>query len=310
MHGTGFFGTMTTILTGGCVVTVDSVSLDPHAILSAIEKNKVRSIAIVGDPFGRPILQALEESPGKYDLSSLMAIGSSGAMWTQEVKAGLLKHVPHATLTDNFASTEALGMGASVTTKDAVSQTAAFVLGENAILLDENEQPMPPGTTGVPGKLAVTGVLPVGYYKDPEKSARTFKLIDGKRYSIPGDYGIVEADGRLTLLGRGSNCINTAGEKVFPEEVEEALKTHPSVEDALVLGVPDEKWGQAVTGVVKLAPGKKFDEAALRAHVRETLAGYKTPKRILVAGVNLRAPNGKADYKSASQFAREALGIA
>jgi fatty-acyl-CoA synthase len=310
MHGTGFFGTMTTILTGGCVVTVDSTSLDPRAILKAIEQNKVRSIAIVGDPFGRPILQALEEEPGKYDLSSLMGIGSSGAMWTQEIKAGLLKHVPHATLTDNFASTEALGMGASVTTKDAVSQTAAFVLGENAILLDENEQPMPPGTTGVPGKLAVTGVLPVGYYKDPEKSARTFKLINGQRYSIPGDYGIVEADGRLTLLGRGSNCINTAGEKVFPEEVEEALKTHPSVEDALVLGVPDEKWGQAVTGVVKLAPGMNFDEASLRAHVRETLAGYKTPKRIVVAGVNLRAPNGKADYKSAAQFAREALGIA
>ena len=163
---------------------------------------------------------------------------------------------------------------------------------------------------GHPGKLAVTGVLPVGYYKDPEKSARTFKLINGKRYSIPGDYGIVEADGRLTLLGRGSNCINTAGEKVFPEEVEEALKTHPSVEDALVLGVPDEKWGQAVTGVVKLAPGMCFDEASLRAHVRETLAGYKTPKRILEAGVNLRAPNGKADYKSAAQFARETLGIA
>jgi len=127
---------------------------------------------------------------------------------------------------------------------------------------------------------------------------------------VPGDYAIVESDGRIILLGRGSNCINTAGEKVFPEEVEETLKKHPAVEDALVLGVPDDKWGQAITGVVKLSPGASFDEAALRAHVREHLAGYKTPKRVIVAGVNLRAPNGKADYKSASEFARRELGIA
>ena len=309
MHGTGFFGTMSTIMTGGCVVTVDNASLDPDAIWTAVEKNKISSMAIVGDPFGRPLLRVLDEAPGKYDLSSIIGIGSSGAMWTHDVKEGLLKHIPQATLTDNFASTEALGMGASITTKDAVSQTAAFVLGENAMVLDDNDEPIPPGT-GVAGRLAVGGILPLGYYKDPDKTARTIKIINGKRFSIPGDYAIVEADGRLTVLGRGSNCINTAGEKVFPEEVEEALKTHPSIEDALVLGVPDEKWGQAVTGVVKLAPGMGFDEASLRAHVRETLAGYKTPKRILVAEVNLRAPNGKADYKSAAQFAREALGIA
>src|SRR6201999_3944786 len=159
------------------------------------------------------------------------------------------------------------------------------------------------------GRLAVGGVLPVGYYKDEEKTNRLFKTLNGKRFSVPGDYAIVEGDGRITLLGRGSNCINTAGEKVFPEEVEETLKTHPAVEDALVLGVPDEKWGQAITGVVKLAPGAAFDEASLRAHVRANLAGYKTPKRILVAGVNLRAPNGKADYKAVGAFARSALGL-
>lgn len=309
MHGTGFFGTMSTLMSGGCVVTVDSASLDPHAIWSAVEANKVTHMAIVGDPFGKPLLRALDEAPGRYDVSSVIAIGSSGAMWSAEVKQGLLKHMPQAILTDNFASTEALGMGQSIATKDAETKTAAFVLGENALVLDENDEPLAPGC-GVPGRLAVGGVLPIGYYKDPEKTAKTIKLINGKRYSIPGDYAIVEADGRLTVLGRGSNCINTAGEKVFPEEVEEALKTHPSVEDALVLGVPDEHWGQAVTGVVKLAPDAKFDEGALRAHVREHLAGYKTPKRVLVAGVPLRAPNGKADYKSAAQFAKESLGIA
>jgi fatty-acyl-CoA synthase len=310
MHGTGFFGTMSTLMGGGCVVTVDNVSLDAHAIWASVERNKVSHMAIVGDPFGRPLLRALDEAPGKYDTSSVMAIISSGAMWTTDVKQGLIKHIPNAILTDNFASTEALGMGQSITTKDSTeTKTAAFVLGENALVLDENDEPLAPGC-GIPGKLAVGGVLPIGYYKDAEKTAKTMKTINGKRYSIPGDYAIVEADGRLTVLGRGSNCINTAGEKVFPEEVEEALKTHPSVEDALVLGVPDEQWGQAVTGVVKLAPGGTFDEAALRAHVREVLAGYKTPKRVLVAGVPLRAPNGKADYKSATQFARESLGIA
>jgi fatty-acyl-CoA synthase len=199
-------------------------------------------------------------------------------------------------------------MGASMTTKGGESRTAAFTLGENAMVIDDNDQPIPPGT-GVAGRLAVGGVLPIGYYKDKEKTDRTIKIINGKRYSIPGDYAMIEADGRLVVLGRGSNCINTAGEKVFPEEVEEALKTHPSVEDALVIGVPDPQWGSAVTGVVTLAPGKKFDEGALRAHVRDTLAGYKTPKRVLVSRVALRAPNGKADYKSVTEFARAELGI-
>ena len=171
-----------------------------------------------------------------------------------------------------------------------------------------SHQPVLPGS-GKTGMIAQCPPIPLGYYKDPEKTAKTFRTINGVRYSIPGDWCRVEADGTLTLLGRGSVCINTAGEKVYPEEVEEALKTHPTIEDALVLGVPDEKWGQAITGVVKLANGSQFDEQALRDHVRGVLAGYKTPKRILISEVNLRAPNGKADYKSAKDFAVKALGI-
>jgi acyl-CoA synthetase (AMP-forming)/AMP-acid ligase II len=309
MHGTGFFGTMATVLAGGTVVTVDNTSLDPHAIWASVEKNRVSSMAIVGDPFARPLLQALDEAPGKYKLDSVIAIGSSGAMWSAEVKQGLLNHLPQAILTDSFASTEALGMGASVTQKGMESKTAAFMMGPNAMVIDEEDQPIPPGS-GRSGRLAVGGLLPLGYYKDEAKTNSLFKTINGQRFSIPGDYAIVEADGRITVLGRGSNCINTAGEKVFPEEVEESLKRHPSVEDCLVLGVPDEKWGQAVTGVVVLANGAKFDEEALRLHVRESLAGYKTPKRILIAGVTLRAPNGKADYKTASDFAKRELGLA
>ncbi len=310
MHGTGFFGTMTAILTGGCVVTVDNASLDADAIWTAVQNHRVTSMAIVGDPFGRPLLKVLDENPGKYDLSSIIGIGSSGAMWSKEVKTGLLEHLPAgAVLTDSFSSTEALGMGVSVSQKGVEVPTAAFTIGPNAIVIDDEDQPIAPGS-GKTGRLAVGGVLPVGYYKDPEKTDRLFKSINGIRFSIPGDYAIVEADGRITLLGRGSNCINTAGEKVFPEEVEETLKKHAAVEDALVLGVPDEQWGSAVTGVVKLHPGADFDEASIRAHVREHLAGYKTPKRVLIAGVNLRAPNGKADYNPASDFAKRELGLA
>jgi acyl-CoA synthetase (AMP-forming)/AMP-acid ligase II len=308
MHGTGLFASMGPQLMGGCIVTVDSQTLDPEAIFAAIEKHKVTVLVIVGDAFGKPLLNWLDANPGKYDLSSLLFINSSGAMWSVEVKRGLLKHIPQATLSDGFGSTEALGVGSSLMTKDGETQTAKFVIGPKARVFDENDEPIEPGS-GKSGLVALGGPLPVGYYKDPEKTAKTFRTISGVRYSVPGDMCVVEADGTLTLLGRGNNCINTAGEKVYPEEVEEALKTHPAVEDALVIGIPDDKWGQAVTGVVKLAAGASFDELSVRNHVREKLAGYKTPKRVLVGTLPLRAPNGKADYKAVIEFARRELGI-
>ena len=197
-------------------------------------------------------------------------------------------------------------MGVSMMAKDAEVQTAKFMLGERCRVFDEDDNPVAPGS-GIPGLVAIGPPNPVGYYKDDAKSARTFRVIDGVRYSIPGDWCVVEADGTLTLLGRGSACINTAGEKVFPEEVEEALKTHPSVEDALVVGLPDEKWGQSVTGVVRLTDGCVFDEDGLRAHVRRSLAGYKTPKRIVVTTETIRASNGKADYPTAKAIAAAAI---
>ena len=308
MHGTGFMVGLGALIGGGSIVTIGNPHFDAHEVWETVARERVQSMAIVGDPFARPLLKALDEKPGHYDLTCMMAMSSSGAMWTAEVKRGLIRHMPQVSLADSFASTEAMGMGSSVMTKDGEAQTAAFNLLENSIVIDENDQPIAPGS-GEAGLVALSGPLPVGYYKDPEKTAKTFRTIGNRRYSIPGDYARLEANGTLTLLGRGSNCINTAGEKVYPEEVEEALKTHPAVEDALVLGVPDETWGQAVTGVVKLSNGSEFDEAAIREHVRAQLAGYKTPKRILVAEVALRAPNGKADYKTASAFVRDALGI-
>jgi fatty-acyl-CoA synthase len=216
--------------------------------------------------------------------------------------------MPQAMLSDGFSSSEALGMGNSVMMKGGEAPTARFVIGERCKVFDEDDNEVVPGS-GVAGMVAIKGPNPLGYYKDEEKTARTFRTIGGERYSIPGDWVIVETDGSLTLLGRGNACINTAGEKVFPEEVEEALKTHPSVEDALVVGLPDEKWGQAVTGVVQLADGHDLDEAALRRHVRQSLAGYKTPKRIFIADGSLRAANGKADYPAA-KAAAEAAALA
>ncbi len=307
MHGTGFISALGGLIGGGCVITLEGVHFDAHELWSVAAREKVQLIAIVGDPFARPLLQALDEAPGRYDLSAVTVISSSGAMWSAENKRGLLRHLPQASLSDSFASTEAMGMGLSVMTKDGETETAAFALLDNAIVIDDTDTPIAPGS-GKSGLVALAGPLPMGYYKDPEKTARTFRTIGNRRYSIPGDHARVEADGTITLLGRGSHCINTAGEKVFPEEVEEVLKTHPSVADALVLGVPDPVWGQAVTGVVRLTDGVEFNEAVLRAHVRERLAAYKTPKRIVIADQPLRAPNGKADYKSARECAQAALG--
>jgi len=306
MHGTGLMGTLTCFLAGGCVVTVEGHTFDPAEVWEAVDKHKVTSISVVGDPFAKPMLRALDEAPGRYDFSSLTGMSSSGAMFTEEVKDGLIAHAPALIITDSFASTEAMGMGVSMASKDGHVKTADFQLTEYAIVIDENDKRVASGEAGL---VAYGGPQPLGYYKDDAKTAKTFRIIEGKRYVVPGDFARVEVDGSVTLLGRGSNCINTAGEKVFPEEVEEALKTHPTIEDALVLGVPDDKWGQAVTGVVVLSPGASFDEGDLRTHVRGQLAGYKTPKRILVADIALRAPNGKADYKAVGEFARRELGI-
>jgi fatty-acyl-CoA synthase len=302
MHSSGFWVTMWTMLTGGCIITYSSRSLDPEVIWATAERDRATNLAIVGDPFARPLLAVLDAAPGRFDLSSLVGIGSSGAMWSADVKTRLLQHLPQAVMLDVMSSTEAMGVGVSIVARDGVPQTAGFTLGADTIVIDDEDRPLQPGT-GVIGRLAVGGMQPIGYYKDSEKTGKTFKVINGVRYSIPGDYALLEADGAVKLLGRGSNCINTGGEKVYPEEVEEALKTHPSVEDALVIGVPDPKWGQAITGVIRLAVDGMFDEAALRAHVRQSLAGYKVPKHIFVTQEPMRGPNGKADYKRVTALA-------
>ncbi len=208
-------------------------------------------------------------------------------------------------LQDALGSSEALGMGQSVSTGANVSETAKFSLGPNARVITDDGRDVVPGS-GEVGMLAVRGLLPVGYYKDPEKTAQTFREIDGVRYSLPGDYATIEADGSLHMLGRGSVCINTGGEKVFPEEVEEVLKTAPAVRDTAVVGIPDEKWGEAIIAVVEAEQGTDVDEAALIAHVKSHLAAYKAPKRVVVVDSLLRSPAGKLDYPA---MKRQAISI-
>ncbi|MEM7408933.1 MAG: acyl-CoA synthetase [Myxococcota bacterium] len=307
MHGTGLLTAINNLVGGGCCVTLEQPNFDAEELFDTVERQRAESLVIVGDAFARPMWNALEAHPGRWDLASLRVVMSSGVMWSQEVKQGLLGHLPQLMLADLFGSSEAVGFGSSVTSAKGGTKTAKFTIGDDCRVFTEDHRPVEPGS-GERGFIARRGPIPLGYYKDPEKTAKTFPTIDGVRYSVPGDWCTVEADGTLTLLGRGSVCINTAGEKVYPEEVEEALKTHDAVEDALVVGIPDPKWGQAVTGVVSLRPGEAFDEAALREHVRTKLAGYKTPKRVFAVPEMFRAPNGKADYKRATAFARDALG--
>jgi len=293
-------------LNGGCVITLTGESFDADEMLQAIHDHQPTGLVLVGDSFGRPLLNALDANVGKFNVSSVLGMVSSGVMWSQEIKRGLLNHMPNAVLNDGFSSSEALGMGSSIMTKDGEVPTAKFVLGDRCRVFDENDQPVLPGS-GIRGLVALGPPNPVGYFKDEEKTAKTFRVIDGVRYSIPGDWCEVEADGSLTLLGRGSACINTAGEKVFPEEVEEVLKRHPAIDDALVIGLPDDKWGQSVTAVVEMVEGQSLDAAEVRAFVRKSLAGYKTPKLIVVADRSLRASNGKADYPAAKACAEQAL---
>jgi acyl-CoA synthetase (AMP-forming)/AMP-acid ligase II len=296
MHGTGALTAMSALSQGGSVVLLAGRTYDPAELLDAIKREKVNALAIVGDAFARPMLRALDADRDRWDISSLFAITSSGVMWTEETKQGLLGHHSGMVLMDAFSSSEALGMGVSVSSGDGAAKTAEFQLGPNAVVVTDDGRLVEPGS-GEIGMVGVSGRVPLGYYKDEAKTASTFRVLDGKRYSIPGDYATVEADGTVRLLGRGSVCINTGGEKVFPEEVEEAIKTHGAVRDAVVVGVPDDKWGESITALVEVGGTLEVAEQALIDHVKGRLSGFKVPKRVLFVDTVGRAPNGKVDYK-------------
>ncbi|QGG94047.1 AMP-binding protein [Actinomarinicola tropica] len=308
MHATGYMFAKSMLVQGGTVVTLPDRRFDATALLDAIDREGVTAMAIVGDAFALPMLEALDAATGRWDLSSLQLLVSAGVMWSAEVKAGLARHLPTTLFADLLGSTEAHGLGSSVSGAGTDPSTATFSLGAHAMVIDPDAGTVVgPGGTGM---VAVAGPCPIGYHKDPEKTAATFRIVDGQRVSVPGDWARVEGDGRITLLGRGSLCINTAGEKVFPEEVEEALETHPAVRDSTVVGVPDTKYGQAVAAVVALRDGADVTPDELIAHVKGRLAGYKAPRHVVVVPDVGRAPNGKADYAGAKRLVLDHLGDA
>jgi acyl-CoA synthetase (AMP-forming)/AMP-acid ligase II len=297
------------LCSGGRVVLLEGRHFSAEELLDTVVTAGVTEAVIVGDAFARPLIAALDAEPTRWDLSGLTLVISSGVMWSDHAKAGLLRHAPHLLLVDTLGSSEAVGMASSRSTKDGVQGTAGFALSERTRVLRDDGTDVVPGS-GEMGMLAMKGRGPIGYYKDPAKSAATFRLINGQRWAVPGDFAVVEADGAITLLGRGSVCINTGGEKVFPEEVEEILKRHPAVADAVVVGVPDERFGESVTGLVELRAGAGDPgEAELIGHVKGLLAHYKAPRRLFVIATIGRAPNGKVDYKGLRARAVELLGV-
>lgn len=305
MHGTSAIASWGVLNAGGTIVTVGDRSLDAAHLLETVEAHRVTNLTIVGDAFALPLLTELDTAAAAgrpYGLSSLRIIVSSGVMWSQPVKDALLGHLD-VTLADLVGSSEGVGAANSVSKRGRSAGTARFRLGRHAAVFTEDGRPVEPGS-GERGLIAIGGPIPVGYYKDPDKTAATFRTFDGQVWSVPGDWATVDEDGTIRLLGRGSVCINTGGEKVFPEEVEEVLKEHTAVRDANVVGVPDSRWGEAVTAVVSLVDGSRADEADLVAHCRTVLAGYKCPKRIVFVDEVLRGPNGKADYRWARKVAQ------
>lgn len=299
IHGAAQWAAFGALFSGGTVVFVPQ--FDPHEVWRQIVEHKVNVLTIVGDAMARPLLDAYRE--GDYDASTLVALSSHAALFSQSVKQEYLTTFPNVVLTDAIGSTESGFTGLGMVGKDADHSAGPRVtFGKDAVLIDDDGRLVPkqPGNTG---RIARRGHVPIGYYKDPAKTETIFTEIDGARYVIPGDYARYEEDGTVTLLGRGSQCVNTGGEKVFPEEVEGALKSHPDVFDALVIGVPDERLGQRVAAIVETRKGQEIDLDALEAHVRNEVAGYKVPRTIWLVDRIGRLPSGKPDYPWAQRYA-------
>jgi acyl-CoA synthetase (AMP-forming)/AMP-acid ligase II len=297
VHGTALNLSAAAWLLGGTVVFLENRSFDAHELWQTVEREGVTQIGIVGDAFARPMVSALIEAEANgrpYDVSRVERVLSSGAPWSLTCKQGLAERGA-MTLVETIGASEGGPTAVAVVAPGTRAEDARFVLGDRARLLAEDGSAFPPGSSQV-GLLAMMPPIPFGYFKDPDRSALVFRTVGGQDYSISGDYARVEADGTVVFLGRGSLCINTAGEKVFPEEVEDALRAHPAVRDANVVGVADEVWNEAVTAVVALHPGLSATEEEMKAVVRDRLAGYKVPKHVVFVADIPRSPAGKAQY--------------
>ena len=309
MHGTSGIPGLATLSHGGMLSTLSSRAFDADELWRIVELDRITMVTMVGDAFGRPMVESLDRASAEGrmpDLSSLRLLLSSGVMFSAATKEAMLDH-HGCTIVDSLGSSEGTGMASQVMSRRRRdTATARFRLGEHTRVLTDEGIDVQPGS-GERGRIALGWPLPLGYFKDPAKTEEAFPMVAGRRWSIPGDWATVEADGTITLLGRGSACINTGGEKVFPEEVEEALKELDAVVDCNVVGLDDDRWGQAVTAVVELTAPGAADADELRAGVRERLAGYKVPKRIVLVDRVERSPNGKTDYRWAKSVAEAAV---
>jgi acyl-CoA synthetase (AMP-forming)/AMP-acid ligase II len=307
MHGTAHWMAFSALFMGGSVIIPEEHHLDPIALWQLVEREQASYIVIVGDAFARPLLEALDTPQGAHlDVSSLQVVVSGGAVLSPTLKRALVERLPALLVVDGYGASETGGQGQSVVVAGGdIPSAPRFRVGDDTQVLGAD---LRPAGVGVVGRLARRGHIPLGYYKDPVKTAETFPVVDGVRWAVPGDHAVVEPDGTITLLGRGSVSINTGGEKVYPEEVESVLKDHPDVFDALVVGVPDERWGERVVAIVQARVATQPSLAELQQHCRTQLAGYKVPRELVPVGAIERSPSGKPDYRWARTVATSAPG--
>ncbi|MGE2834302.1 acyl-CoA synthetase [Mycobacterium sp. SMC-4] len=306
IHGATQSATWMALFAGQTTLLVPE--FDPEEVWRTIEKHKVNLLFFTGDAMARPLLDVLlahQEEGKQYDLSSLFLLASTAALFSTSLKEKFLELLPNRIITDSIGSSET-GFGGSSVVAKGQSHTGGprVTIDKNVVVIDDDGNEVKPGS-GVRGVIAKRGHIPVGYYKDEKKTAETFRTIKGVRYAIPGDYATVEEDGSVTMLGRGSVSINSGGEKIYPEEVEAALKGHPDVFDALVVGVPDPRFGQHVAAVVQPREGTRPTLAELDAHVRKEIAGYKVPRSLWYVDEVKRSPAGKPDYRWAKDTTEE-----
>lgn len=305
MHAGGQWVCFITLFWGAKLVLYTGQHFDAHELWRLVERERVQAMAIIGDAMARPLVEALAEPGAAYDLSSVALVGSGGAILSKEVKQALRSHLPpNAFVMDAYGASETGHVG---TVYDAGGPAAGprFTLTDKSAVFDDEGRRIEPGSERI-GRIAHRGAIPLGYWKDEARTRATFLELEGERWVVPGDFARVEADGSVTLLGRGSVCINSGGEKVFPEEVEAAVKSHPEVFDAVVVGVPDERFGERVAAVVKPRPGRTPELASVSEHCRARVAGYKVPRSLVLVDEIPRTPVGKPDYRSAARIARDA----
>lgn len=296
IHTSALMTTCNSLFSGNTVILDNH--FDAHRTWEIVQRHRPQVMVITGDAMGRPLVDALTD--GGYDATGLGVVASGAALFSQSVKDAMFDAIPGVLISDSVGSSETGFSGIGIARKGLAQDSGPRIgAGRGSFVVDDDDRPVARGE----GRLAKKGHVPFGYYNDPVQSAEVFKVIDGERVVVTGDRARAEADGTITLLGRGNMVVNTGGEKVFAEEVEAVLKAHPAVYDAIVIGVPDERWGQRVAAVVRSREAGVLDFDDVERHARSTLAGYKIPRSIWLSEIVERTPSGKPDYRWAHEYA-------